>query len=98
MLPRTDEQKEKLAQFDERFSRLFCSKFVAEVITGEELTRSLDEFQNCVGTIFKNTISGQNPPLGGDSTKKEFAEKTDAAIRAARKELGIKGEDGSLLV
>jgi hypothetical protein len=38
LLPPSDDQQKKLAQFYEHFSRFFCSKFVVEVITGEELT------------------------------------------------------------
>jgi hypothetical protein len=87
-LPPTDEQKKKLAQFDEHFSRLFCSKFVVEIVTGEELTRSLDEFQNCVSDIFKNTINGRNAPLEGVSTKKELAEKQMRRFKLHEKNSG----------
>jgi hypothetical protein len=98
VLPTSDDQQKKLAEFYEHFSRFFCSKFVAEVVTGEELTRSLDEFQKCVGDIIKNTTNGKNASLGDVSVQKALAEKTNSAIQAARKELGIKNEEGLSLV
>jgi hypothetical protein len=98
LLPPTDDQQKKLAQFYEHFSRFFCSKFVVEVVTGEDLTHSLEEFQKYLGDVIKNMINGKNASLGDVSIQKALAEKTNVAIQAARKELGIKSEDGLSLV
>jgi hypothetical protein len=98
VLPSSDDQQKKLALFYEYFSRFFCSKFVVEIVTGEELAHNLDEFQKYVGDVIKNTINGKNASLGVVSIQKALAEKTNAAIQAARKELGIKSEDGLSLV
>jgi hypothetical protein len=43
-------------------------------------------------------INGKNASLGDVSIQKALAEKTNVAIQAARKELGIKSEDGLSLV
>ncbi len=97
VLPTTDDQEKKLAQFYEHFSRFFCSKFVVEVVTGEELTHSLDEFRKYVDDVIKNVINWK-ASLEDVAIQKALAEKTNAAIQAARKELGIKSEDGLSLV
>jgi hypothetical protein len=88
-----EDQKEKSTQFYECFSRFFCSKFVAEIVTCNDLTVSLDEFQQLVGKIFEEIINGEPEALRDNANQRAFAEKTNAVLRAARKELGIKTKD-----
>jgi hypothetical protein len=97
-VPDDPDQQTKLAQFYEHFSRYFCSRFVVDVLTGEDLTHSLDEFQKCVESIINDIKRSNTSASRNVTTQRELAEKTNAVIRAGRKELGMKNRNDLSLI
>ena len=70
-------------------SNLWCAKFVAEVVVGTDLNLYFYQFYQEAAQIAGNIMKGNSEYFKSPDVKKALADKTNAAIREARKELGM---------
>ena len=75
--------------FKEVNSDLWCSKFVAEVVVGADLNECLYQFYQEAARIAGYIMNGNSSYFRSTDVKKALADKTNAVIREARKELGM---------
>ncbi len=96
--PNIDYQRDTGAKFDQCEVRFRCSKSTAEAVAGKELSKCLDDFHHFVRRVFGATNARNSASLREINVGDELANKTNAVIRAARKELKIKDEDNLSLI
>jgi hypothetical protein len=81
------------ARFGECETQFCSSLLIARVFAGAELIESLQKSHEIIRREFHAYISGNLASLHGFNPENALTEETNAAIRAARKELGMKGGD-----
>jgi hypothetical protein len=92
-LPECEALKQKKTDernaFKETNSNLWCAKFVAEIVVGTDLNENLYQFYQEAAKIAVEIMNGDSSYFNSPEGKKALADKTNAVIREARKELGI---------